>query len=243
MNNYKLTIQYDGTNYAGWQIQKNAMTVQQKITDALNILLKEKVSLIGSGRTDAGVHALGQVANFKTKNAPDLFLFQHSLNGILPKDISVVHIAPVPENFNSRFDANRRIYLYVISKTKSPFLFNYSYFYPKQFHINQLNYLSTALIGTNDFTGLSRKNSKLENKNCTIYSARWRNIKDIIIFRIEADRYLHGMVRIITATLIKTQKLNLGIEYIEKILIEKDSSLAAGAAPAKGLFLYKVNYD
>lgn len=243
MNNYKLKIQYDGTKYAGWQIQKNAVTVQQKITEALNLLLKGKINLVGSGRTDAGVHALGQIANFRTEIDVDIYSFKHSLNGILPIDISITKMNLVNENFHSRFDANRRIYFYIISKIKSPFLFNYSYFYPKLLDIDDLNYLSSALIGTNDFTGLSRKNPDLENKNCTIYSARWRAIKDFIIFRIEADRYLHGMVRIIVSTLIETQKNNLGIEHIKNILMEKDSIHAGGAAPAKGLFLYKVIYD
>lgn len=243
MNNYKLEIQYDGTNYAGWQIQKNAATIQQKITEALNLILKEKINLIGSGRTDAGVHALGQVANFRTEKVIDIYSFKHSLNGILPDDISITKMESVNENFHSRFDANRRIYFYLISKIKSPFLLKYSYRLHQPIDLKGLNLLSNALIGTNDFTGLSRKNPSLENKVCTIYSAHWRELKNIILFRIEADRFLHGMVRIIVATLLNAQKQNLGRESIIKILRGKDTLLAAGAAPAKGLFLYKVLYD
>lgn len=243
MNNYKLEIQYDGTNYAGWQIQKNAVTIQQRVTDAINLILKEKINLIGSGRTDAGVHAIGQVANFRCEEVIDIYSFQHSLNGILPFDISITKMEAANEHFHSRFDANRRIYFYLISKIKSPFMLKYSYHLHQPLDLNELNLLSSALIGTNDFTGLSRKNPSLENKTCTIFSAHWKEIKKMIVFRIEADRFLHGMVRIIVGTLLYAQKQNLGREYIIKILKEQDSLLASGAAPAKGLFLYKVLYD
>lgn len=243
MNNYKLEIQYDGTNYAGWQIQKNAVSIQQKITDAVSLILKEKINLIGSGRTDAGVHALGQVANFRTEKVIDIYSFKHSLNGILPVDISVTKMESVNENFHSRFDANRRIYFYLISKIKSPFMLKYSYYLHQPIDSSSLNLLSTALIGTHDFTGLSRKNPSLENKTCTLYSAHWKEIKSMIVFRIEADRFLHGMVRIIVATLLNAQKQNLDKESIIKILQGKGNLLGSGAAPAKGLFLYKVLYD
>lgn len=243
MNNYKLEIQYDGTNYSGWQIQKNAVSIQQKITDAINLILKEKINLIGSGRTDAGVHAFGQVANFRTEKNIDIYSFKHSLNGILPVDISITKMESVDQNFHSRFDAKRRIYFYLISKIKSPFILKYSCHIHQPLDLNELNFLSTALIGTHDFTGLSRNNPSLENKTCTIFSARWKEVKKMVVFRIEADRFLHGMVRIIVGTLLNAQKQNLGKESIIKILKEKNSSLASGAAPAKGLFLYKVLYD
>src|SRR3989337_3881348 len=121
MNNYKLLIQYDGTNYAGWQYQTNAVTIQQKIVEALKTLIMEDVNLIGSGRTDAGVHALGQVANFTTMQEIDLYKFKYSLNSILPNDISILDIQKVHQEFHSRFDAKRRFYLYILSKNKSPF--------------------------------------------------------------------------------------------------------------------------
>ena len=110
--NYKLKIQYDGTNYSGWQIQNNAVTVQQKITDAIKTITKHNVNLIGSGRTDTGVHALGQIANFILQEELDLYRFKHSLNSILPDDISVILIEEIREEFNSRFDAKKRSYFY-----------------------------------------------------------------------------------------------------------------------------------
>lgn len=122
-------------------------------------------------------------------------------------------------------------------------MLKYSYYLHQPIDLSSLNLLSTALIGTHDFTGLSRKNPSLENKTCTLYSAHWKEIKSMIVFRIEADRFLHGMVRIIVATLLNAQKQNLDKESIIKILQGKGNLLGSGAAPAKGLFLYKVLYD
>ncbi len=138
MNNYKLTIQYDGTNYAGWQFQQNAETVQQKISDAIKIILKDEINLIGSGRTDAGVHAWGQIANFQTFHDLDTFKFNYSLNSILPKDISIIKIEKKEEDFHARFDAVKRSYFYLFSKYKSPFFDRYSYFYHDSLNIEHL---------------------------------------------------------------------------------------------------------
>ncbi len=126
MNNYKLEIQYNGKNYAGWQIQANASTVQQTIMDKIETLTKEKVNLIGSGRTDAGVHALGQVANFRTEIELDLSQFNYSLNSLLPQDISIVKSEKVSDSFHSRFDAKKRAYIYLFTQVKSPFYNEYA---------------------------------------------------------------------------------------------------------------------
>ncbi len=242
MNNYKLKIQYDGTNYAGWQIQNNALTIQESLTKAINVLIKENVNLIGSGRTDAGVHALGQAANFKTENDLDLFKFKHSLNSIIPIDIAVNEIQKVNAEFHARFDAKRRIYLYLISKYKSPFFNRYSYFYHDNLDCNFLNKLSETLIGSRDYTSFARKNSDVDNKFCNVYEVNWKQTKGMIIFRIEADRFLHGMVRTIIGTLLKAAKENLDSKYIEDVFSSMDRETAGEAVPAKGLFLYKVKY-
>jgi tRNA pseudouridine38-40 synthase len=243
MNNYKLLIQYDGTNYAGWQIQSGCITVQQRITDVLNILLKEDTNLIGSGRTDSGVHALGQQANFRTENDLELYRFKHSLNSMLPRDIAVHDIIKVSENFHARYDARKRSYLYFISKYKSPFYDRYSYFYHNTIDIKKLNSLSKVFIGETDFTSFARKNTETENKVCCIYNARWYEKKDLVVFLIEASRFLHGMVRTITGTLLNAVKNNYDEDYIKNVLLAGDREAAGEAAPAKGLFLYKVKYN
>ncbi len=242
MNNYKLIIQYDGTNYCGWQIQENAVTVQQKISDAIEVLLSEKVNLIGSGRTDSGVHALGQCSNFRCNQEIDIYRFKHSLNSILPFDISVLSMKKVDVDFHARFDAVKRSYLYFITKYKSPFYLNYSYFYHEKIDIGFLNVLSMNFLGEHDFTSFSRKISDTENKICNVKSVRWKETKDLILFYIEADRFLHGMVRTITGTLLKAAKNNSDGKYIEKIFEERNRESAGEAVPAKGLFLFKVNY-
>lgn len=242
MKNYKLNIQYDGTDYAGWQVQENALTVQQKVTEALEILTKEKINLIGSGRTDTGVHALGQAANFRTERELDLYKFRHSLNALLPFDISVTQMSEAEENFHARFDAKKRSYLYFISRDKSPFYYKYSYLYRGIIETGRLNSLSKLLLGEHDFASFARKNSEVNHKRCIIYDAHWKETNGFIIFYIEANRFLHGMVRTITGTLLGAVRNNLGEEYILDILQKRERESAGEAAPAKGLFLYKVKY-
>ncbi len=242
MNNYKLKIQYDGTNYAGWQIQENGSTVQQKIVETIEVLTKFRVNLIGSGRTDSGVHALGQVANFKIDVDLDLYRFSHSLNAILPKDISITGIHNIGENFHSRFDAKKRSYIYLISKIKSPFYYPYSWHYHEPIDILKLSKLSESLIGKFDFTSFARKNTETDNKVCEVFQISWRESKEFVIFFIEANRYLHGMVRTIVGTLLKLVKEKEGTKLITELINLKDREAAGEAVPAQGLFLYKVNY-
>lgn len=244
LNNYKLTIQYDGTNYAGWQMQNNAETVQQKIIEAIEVITKEKVNLNGSGRTDAGVHALGQTANFRTELEHDLRRFKYSLNAVLPNDISVTEIIKVDESFHARFDAKSRSYIYVFSHRKSPFFQKYSYLYPPVAQINfeKMNRLSRHLIGEHDFTSFSKKNNEIEDKKCTVKEIFWRTNRERTIFYITANRFLHGMVRTIIGTLIYAAENNLGGEYLTEVFENKDRTAAEESVPAKGLFLYKVRY-
>jgi tRNA pseudouridine38-40 synthase len=242
LKNYKLTIQYDGTNYAGWQIQKNCITVQQKITEALEILTKTKVNLIGSGRTDSGVHSIGQVANFRSETEIDIYRFKHSLNSILPFDISISRMEEVDENFHARFDAIKRSYLYLITQQKSPFYKNYSYFYHKKIDLDKLNILSKVFLGERDFSAFSKKNEEIDSRICTIYNAFWRKRGELNYFHIQADRYLRGMVRAITGTLLRAQEQNFSESLIENIFKSKIRAEAYDSVPAHGLYLFKVEY-
>lgn len=242
MNNYKLTIQYDGTNYSGWQIQSNANSIQQEVINAIKIILKEDVNLIGSGRTDAGVHAIGQVANFKAEKEIDLYKFQFQLNSILPEDISITSIQKADEKFHSRFDAKKRTYLYLISQFKSPFYKKYSYFYPQQINLVKLNELSNIFLGKKDYSSFCKKKSEVENKICNVYEISWFTQYDLIIFKVAADRFLHGMVRAIVGTLLNSLKQDNQELYIQQIFESANRETAGEAVPAKGLFLYKVEY-
>lgn len=242
MKNYKLIIQYDGSNYSGWQIQKNSGSVQQTISESIEVVLKEKVNLIGSGRTDSGVHAIGQVANFRTETVIDIYRFKHSLNSILPSDILVSSMEDVDFEFHSRFDAKKRTYLYLLTQTRSPFYKNYSYFYPRNIDIEKLNSLSSLFLGEKNFTSFSKKNSEIENKNCTVYKSFWRKRGELILFSIKASRYLHGMVRTIVGTLLNAQDQKDPENFINEIFNSENREDAFESVPAKGLFLYKVEY-
>ena len=242
MNNYKLIVQYDGTSYAGWQIQLNAISVQGVLQDSISRITNEKINLIGAGRTDSGVHALGQTANFRLDSELDLYRFKHSLNSILPHDIAVKKIEEVDEDFHSRYDAVKRSYIFLISKGKSPFYDKYSWWYHGPINCENLNNLSEYLIGEKDFTAFSRKASDTENKICSVHKIRWKEWKELVIFYVEADRYLHGMVRTMVGTLLHTFKLKLNIDYLREVINKKDREAAGEAVPAKGLFLYKVKY-
>ena len=249
--NYKLTIQYDGTKYSGWQIQAGSQTIQQAITESIETITGRKVNLIGSGRTDSGVHALGQTANFRIEEKLDLYKFKYSLNSILPKDISIIDTIEIPENFHARYDAKRRKYLYLFIKYKSPFYEPYAYKYFYKLDSSFLNRLSKSFLGEKDFSSFSRihpRRTETEelasesDKVCFVYDAVWREVKGFTLFFIEANRFLHGMVRTIVGTLLNAQKYNYDEKYIEEIFSAKNREAAGEAVPARGLFLYKVKY-
>ncbi len=244
MNNYKLTIQYDGTDFSGWQIQKNAPSVQGEIQKKISMILNKEIKLVGSGRTDAGVHALGQVANFRTEKEIELRKFAHSLNSVLPESIFITKVETAHEEFHSRFDASSRSYLYFFINKKSPFYHKYAVFAPYLFEISveKLNEISQEILGERDFTSFSIRKSETENKICAVRSARWRREKDFLIFYIEANRFLHGMVRALVGTITNIARKNESTERIVEILDEKNREAAFESSPAKGLFLYKVKY-
>jgi len=242
LNNYKLLIQYEGTNYAGWQIQSNAVTIQQKITIAIETILKHKVILNGSGRTDSGVHAIGQVANFRTESELNLYKFKFQLNSILPDDISVLSAELTNPEFHARYDAKKRAYLYLFTRTKSPFLKNYSWHFKNDADLDKLRITSKTLLGKKDFSAFCRAASETLNRECEVYNVTLRERNGIVIFFIEADRFLHGMVRTIIGTLLDSVMQQKPEEYIQNILQQKQRSAAGEAVPAKGLFLYKVKY-
>lgn len=244
MPNYKITIQYDGTDFFGWQSQPDGNTVQDNLLKAISQITQEKVNLIGSGRTDSGVHALGQVANFRIPIKLDEYKFLHALNSLLPPTISISNISLTDEEFHSRFDAKKRSYLYLINKKKSPFLDKFSFRYPfaNEIQISILKELSSTLLGKHDFTSFCKAKTDTENKVCTINNIAWRDSGNLIYFRIEADRFLHGMVRTIVGTLLSVHHIEKSNSDLLNILEKKNREAAGESVPAKGLFLYKVKY-
>lgn len=244
MKNYKLKIEYKGTSYSGWQIQPNVPTIQNEIAKALKQITGREINLIGSGRTDSGVHALGQVANFQIEDELNIRKVKHSLNSLLSNDIAISELIEVDEKFHSRFDAKLRSYLYLFTNNKSPFYNDLSYNYSPIFNleIEKLSEISNNILGEHDFTSFSKKNTDTENMVCDISLAKWRRVKNQIIFRIDGNRFLHGMVRTIVGTILEIAEKNKSISEISKIVEARNRDVAGRSVPAKGLFLLDVKY-
>lgn len=236
----KGVCEYDGTNYSGWQKQKNSNSVQEEIENALSIILSEKISIVGSGRTDAGVHALNQVFHFKTDNQIDLINTQKSLNGILPPDIAVKSLAFEKEDFHSRYSAKKRTYLYLISKRKNVFYERFSWTIFGNLDFNKLVEIQNIFIGKKDFTSFCKAEEEVDNKICKVTYSRWFSKKDFLLYFISADRFIHGMVRGIVGLSIEFARGKLNFEEANEIIETKRRCPLW--APSKGLILYKVEY-
>jgi tRNA pseudouridine38-40 synthase len=239
---YVTTLQYDGTDFRGWQIQPNARTVQGATTEALRVLLRADPELVGSGRTDAGVHALRQPASFVSPRALDVGETLHSLNGLLPRDVSAISLEETDAEFSARFSATRRTYLYVVSRAPSPFYRRYSWRLRDPLDVDYLNRASERLLGVHDFTSFAKGASELENPMCALDQARWTRRGDLTLFFVSANRFLHGMVRALVGSLVAAAREGAPIDRIDEIVGERDRKVAGSAAPARGLFLYRVEY-
>ncbi len=254
--NIKLVISYDGTEYSGWQRQKNKKTIQGVIEDTLrNITGEKELKLYGSGRTDAGVHAIGQVANFKNRTNIPIDKWSIVLNNLLPQDIRVKFAKEVYYDFHARYNAKSRLYKYNIvnkirtsqvSNAKDLFLSRYFYFYNYPLEIERMKETAQYLIGSHDFSALGCLNQKRE----TSLKNNIRNIKKITInkkgpfltFLIEADSFLYKMVRKIVGTLLEFSIMRREPKDILDILKEKDNQKSGMVIPPNGLYLVKVKY-
>lgn len=253
MRNIKLTIEYDGTNYAGWQIQNRipssvfrspSKTIQEAIEKTLQRILQKKIKVIGSGRTDAGVHALGQVANFKINSNIALEKLQRGLNAVLPADIVVTKIEETDEDFHSRFSAKSKVYRYIIfNRTKRPvFLRDTVYFYAYPLNIRLMQREARVLLGRHNFKSFQATAKKEKNTVRTIKDLKIRHRGNFIYIDIEADGFLYNMVRNIVGTLIETGRGKLAAGSLKKILLAKNRKLAGPTAPSRGLCLLEVKY-
>lgn len=239
---YLLEIAYLGKNYAGWQSQPNANTVQAEIENALGVLLKEKIVILGSSRTDTGVHAKQQFATFNGPIHLDLAQTHYSLNRILPLDISISNLSRVKESFHPRFDATSRAYEYTIATKKSPFLINQSYLFTVPLDILAMNNAALLLLNHSDFKCFSKVHTDVLTYNCTIEYAFWEEKDGILIFKIKANRFLRGMVRAIVGSLLQVGLEKWSIADFEQVILSRSRSKAGPAVPAQGLCLVQVNY-
>jgi tRNA pseudouridine38-40 synthase len=243
MRNIKITIQYNGKNYCGWQKQNNSPGIQGTIEKAIFDITREEVKITGSGRTDAGVHALGQVANFKTNSQIPVDRIPNALNAKLPKDISIVKAEDVDEDFHSRYSAKKKTYRYQIynSPYRSPIYPDISYPVKYDLDIDKMKKEAKSLIGTYDFKGFMSSGSSVIDTVRTIYNIEVSKSEDLIIIEIEGNGFLYNMVRIIAGTLVDIGRGRI-TEKMSTIIESKSRSMAGHTAPAHGLFLKKVDY-
>lgn len=248
MPKYALVISYDGSNFGGWQIQPNAISIQSLIEKALSTALRELTPICGSSRTDAGVHALGQVAHFITKVPFSSRKLLHSLNGMLPKEIRILELYPVSDDFHARYSANGKIYYYHLhlDKVLDPFTRLYSWHIPYKIDITLLADAASLFIGTKDFTAFANESHKgAAAKNGIRTLCRIDIVKEPHGIRLEFEGtgFLYKMVRNITGTLIEVAAGRIKKKDIESIFSSKDRKKAPSTAPALGLFLMKVCYE
>lgn len=240
---YFLYFSYDGTAYHGWQVQPNADTVQQKLNEALSILLRENVETVGAGRTDTGVHASAMVAHFDTDVVFENATLVDKLNRLLPQDISVSKIQKVAGDAHARFDATARTYHYHVYTGKQPFLRHYAtrlYYTP---NYDLMNQAAQALLQFTDFTSFSKLHSDAKTNICHIEYARWVEVgPNHWRFEIKADRFLRNMVRAIVGTLLEVGRSKLTIDDFVKVIESKSRNSAGESVPAKGLSLVGVDY-
>lgn len=243
--NFKLLIEYDGSRFSGWQRQKNDRTVQAEIEKALMNMTEQKVVLNGSGRTDAGVHALGQVANFHcdTELAPEIF--HRGLNSLLPEDIVIKSCDPVPDAFHARFDVKSKIYRYRILNRDLPAAIcrQYAWFVRKKLDIKAIRSAIDYIVGEHDFKAFEGAGSPRSSSVRRVMRAGLtREKEDVLVFEIEANGFLRFMVRNIVGTLVDVGLKKIVPKEVEKILLSADRDRAGITAPPQGLFLVEVRY-
>jgi tRNA pseudouridine38-40 synthase len=241
MSRYFLEVSYKGTKYSGFQLQDNANTIQAEVEKAFTILQKEKVTMTGSSRTDAGVHALENFFHFDFSGIINPH-FIYKMNAILPDDIVIKRLIPVKPDAHCRFDAVSREYNYNIYGLKNPFIKETGFFFPYALNYDKLKQAAAIVQEYQDFTSFSKRNTQAKTFVCNVSISEWFWKDDCLIYHVKANRFLRGMVRALTATMLKVGRNRLSIEEFRAIIEAKDCIKASFAVPSHGLFLLSVEY-
>ncbi len=243
MQKYFIYLAYDGTNYHGWQIQPNGISVQECLMKALSTFLRHEIEVIGAGRTDAGVHAALMVAHFEFEELLDTDSVTDKLNRLLPPDISVYRVCRVRPDAHARFDATARTYKYYVTTAKYPFNRQYRCRVYNQLDYERMNEAARTLLEYTDFTSFSKLHTDVKTNICHITHAEWTQEDDSTwVFTIRADRFLRNMVRAIVGTLLEVGRGKLSIEGFRKVIEQQDRGKAGTSAPGNALFLVNVEY-
>jgi len=240
MPRYFIEVSYKGTNYSGFQVQQNANSIQAEVTKALKIFYKQEFELTGSSRTDTGVHAAQNFFHFDSdKEIEDQ---SYHLNAILPGDIVIQRIFPVPPGSHCRFDAISREYTYHIYQQKDPFLQDRAYFYPYTLNIELLQDAAKELMRHKDFATFSKRNTQVKTSLCTLFRSEWKQESGVLTYTVAGNRFLRGMVRGMVGTMLQVGRNRITPEQFVTIIQSKDCTKADFAVPPQGLFLQKVNF-
>jgi len=239
---YFLSFSYNGAAYHGWQIQPNAISVQEVLEKALSTLLRSTIEVVGAGRTDTGVHARQMYAHFDTLQSFDSSKLVFRLNSFLPKDIAIKDIKKVSSEAHARFDATQRTYEYWVVQEKDPFLDSGAHGIYRELDVSAMNEAATLLMEYKDFACFSKSNTDVKTFICDVREAFWKKNTEKLVFTISADRFLRNMVRAIVGTLLEVGIRKREPEQIREIIASKDRSKAGASVPAKGLYLTKVVY-
>jgi tRNA pseudouridine38-40 synthase len=245
VKNFKLIIEYDGTQYHGWQRQPNGMSIQQAVETAIETMTQKKITLIGSGRTDAGVHALGQTANFKCETRLEPDEIQKGLNSLLPKDIVIRQCQTVPSEFHARYDVKSKRYRYCILNRRLPAAIGrqYAWWIRSPLDISAMQQAADLIVGEHDFKAFEATGSPRGHSRRYVLEARWeRRIGEQVTFDITADGFLRYMVRNIVGTLVSVGQHRITPARFKEVLNALDRAQAGATAPAHGLFLVEVHY-
>lgn len=255
---YRIRLSYNGSAFSGWQVQPNAISVQELIQKALSTLLNEEILVTGAGRTDAKVNAINYVAHFETSSseACETGRFCYKLNAILPEQIVIHEVAPTRENFHARFDASSREYKYFIHRKKDPFVASKSYFYPFPIDVELMNRAAELLLGTHDFKCFEKIGGNNKTSICTVTASSWETWTpdhvrmmgypcsdgDYLVFTICADRFLRNMVRAVVGSLLDIGRGKRSVEWMAGLIGTGTRSDAGQSVPGHALFLEKVEY-
>ncbi|MBP6065945.1 MULTISPECIES: tRNA pseudouridine(38-40) synthase TruA [Bacteroides] len=243
MHRYFIYLAYDGTNYHGWQIQPNSISIQECLMKALATFLRREVTVIGAGRTDAGVHASLMVAHFDHEEELDTATVTEKLNRLLPPDISVYRVRQVYSDVNARFAATARTYKYYVTSTKQAFNRQYRWRMYGKLDYELMNEAAQTLFEYTDFTSFSKLHTDAKTNICHISHAAWTQVdEETWVFTIRADRFLRNMVRAIVGTLVEVGRGKLTVEGFRRVIEQQDRGKAGTSAPANGLFLIHVEY-
>lgn len=240
---YKAVVMYDGTMFHGFQIQEDLRTVQKEIEDVLKVVTKKETKIYPAGRTDTGVHAIGQVFHFDYEVEMQEWQIKNAINSRLPKDIYIKSIGIVDDEFHSRYQATKKHYQYIINLNEfNPLNKNYCYYYKYKLDINKMIEASKVFIGEHDFKSFT-KNHKIENTVRTIYDISFDIQDNVIKINFIGNGFLHNMVRIIVAMLLEVGNNRVSIEYLQEAMESKNRKYAPKLAPANGLYLMEVFYE